>query len=211
MPVSFFNRSWYVEWYLTKKEISHVSVQNLKLCTSDRYVGGWSQANIRTYKMIIFGMRVFLRAVGLGMNKKIFKILFQPHVTEVLFQITTWGQINLCTFRMKNCFENSTFLSQSFCPKEDFGYSGFLHHVRGEKRVPIKSKFYDAPYSTRLDIFKNDIDIFTTFRHWHANVLLSTLLTFLKHNRYAVIRKKAPHGLFIHRRVAEVFQRGFVF
>ena len=27
----------------------------------------------------------------------------------------------------------------------DFGYSDFLHHIRGEKRIPAKSKFYDVP------------------------------------------------------------------
>ena len=27
----------------------------------------------------------------------------------------------------------------------DFGCSGFLHHIKGEKRVPVKSRFYDVP------------------------------------------------------------------
>ena len=46
------------------------------------------------------------------------------------------------------------FLSTTYCTKNrsDLYFSdtpnlGFLHHIRGEKRVPAKSKFYDVPYN----------------------------------------------------------------
>ena len=47
-----------VEWYMMKRKISHVSVQNLKLYVLDRYIGGWSGPNTWTHttrKFLVWG------------------------------------------------------------------------------------------------------------------------------------------------------------
>ena len=92
MAVPFLNMSWHAEWYLIKKEIGHVSIHNLKLYAT--YIGGSSGVN--TW---ICTMRQFLIWGSLRKDKNNFqKYFFLSKVTEVLFQITTQDEIDLCKF-----------------------------------------------------------------------------------------------------------------
>ena len=45
MPIPFLNMPWHVGWYLMKKEIGHVFIQNHQLYVLDYYIRGWSGAN----------------------------------------------------------------------------------------------------------------------------------------------------------------------